>query len=562
MTRESVCHTACVPFVCWEQLTPILRKGVLMFRPLTRLAGAAMALALACSASMVSAAEGNDLPEPRREFRAAWVATVANIDWPSEPGLTTEQQQAEAVAILDRAAEMNLNAIIFQVRPHCDALYASTIEPWSYYLTGEQGTPPDPYYDPLEFWIDGAHARGMELHAWFNPYRANHPATKTISDNHIVKKRPELARQLGDDGYYWLDPSLPEVREHSLAVVMDVVTRYDVDAIHFDDYFYPYPSYNNGDDFPDEDSWQAYLENGGNMSRGDWRRDGVNIFIQNLYTAIKEEKPHVKFGISPFGIWQPSHPRDIRGFNQHEVLYADARKWINEGWVDYFTPQLYWPIGQVPQSFPLLLGWWIENNTEGRNIWPGLFTSRYANPEDSRHNPDEIPNQILVARGMPGATGTVHFSMKMFLGESEIAQRLKDGLYSEPALVPPSPWLDDEGPEAPDVAAVANEAENAVRVRWTPEGREASFRWIVYAKRGDAWAMEGIMPAGTTETTLPLRGTMTMTEAANQGLDTREVEVEGDPVGTVAVVGVDRVGNMGEPRMVAVAMPLEAMEAP
>ncbi len=205
-------------------------------------------------------------PAAEREFRAVWVATVANIDWPSVPGLTTEQQQQEAIAILDTVKKLNLNAVIFQVRPQCDAFYSSELEPWSYYLSGQQGVAPNPFYDPLEFWITEAHKRGLELHAWFNPYRAHHPKGGEVSEYSIVKTRPELVKKL-ENGYYWLDPAKQGTQDHSFAVVMDVVRRYDIDGVHFDDYFYPYPSYNGNKDFPDDDTWNEYKRAGGKLKR-------------------------------------------------------------------------------------------------------------------------------------------------------------------------------------------------------------------------------------------------------------------------------------------------------
>ena len=293
-------------------------------------------------------------PGVAREFRAAWVATVANISWPSKPGLSTEQQQQEAIAQLDFLKAHHFNAVIFQVRPQADALYKSSLEPWSYYLTGIQGKAPAPYYDPLAFWVEAAHERGLELHVWLNPYRAHHVAGGEVSDSSIVKRRPALMLKL-KQGYWWFDPSLEGTQDHGVAVVMDLVKRYDIDGVHFDDYFYPYPSYNGNEDFPDSTSWKKYLADGGKLSRGDWRRESVNTFIHRLYKEIKSEKKHVKFGLSPFGIWRPGYPESVSGFDQYEQLYADARLWLNKGWIDYFSPQLYWPINRPTQSFPVLM---------------------------------------------------------------------------------------------------------------------------------------------------------------------------------------------------------------
>ena len=298
----------------------------------------------------------SSIPNAAKEFRAAWVATVANINWPSKPGLTTEQQQQEAITLLDFLKAHNFNAVIFQVRPQGDALYQSSLEPWSYFLSGVQGKAPEPFYDPLSFWVNAAHERGLELHVWLNPYRAHHVSGGEVSDSSVVKKMPNLVVKL-KEGYWWFDPSLKGTQDHGVAVVMDIVKRYDIDGVHFDDYFYPYPSYNANEDFPDTTSWKQYIAGGGKLSRGDWRRESVNTFIQRLYKEIKAEKKHVKFGLSPFGTWRPGHPEGVVGFDQYDQLYADAKLWLNKGWIDYFSPQLYWPINRIPLSFPVLLGW-------------------------------------------------------------------------------------------------------------------------------------------------------------------------------------------------------------
>ncbi|MGD8868596.1 MAG: family 10 glycosylhydrolase, partial [Gemmatimonadales bacterium] len=271
-------------------------------------------------------------PHAQREFRAAWVASVANINWPSQPGLPVEEQKREAIELLDLLERHHYNAVVFQVRPQADALYESELEPWSYYLTGEQGKAPHPYYDPLEFWIEAAHDRGLELHAWLNPYRAHHREGGPITEHSIVRTRPDLVVEL-KDGFWWMDPGQEDTKKHSLAVVMDIVRRYDVDGIHFDDYFYPYPSTNHDEDFPDDASWNRYKSGGGKLSRDDWRRANINDFIESVYKGIKREKPRVKFGLSPFGIWRPHHPESIEGFDQYGQMYADARLWLNEGWV-------------------------------------------------------------------------------------------------------------------------------------------------------------------------------------------------------------------------------------
>jgi uncharacterized lipoprotein YddW (UPF0748 family) len=284
-------------------------------------------------------------PLPAREFRGAWVATVNNIDWPSKPGLPTAQQKQELLAILNRCQQLKLNVVIFQVRPACDALYKSKIEPWSEYLTGQQGKAPEPSWDPLEFVIAEAHARGMELHAWFNPFRARHlTAFSPLSKDHISQTKPAWVKTYGK--HLWLDPALPEVHDYSARVILDVVKRYDIDGVHIDDYFYPYREKDAAGKeipFPDWASWANYQRAGGKLSRDDWRRDNVNRFVARMYRDVKATKPWVQVGISPFGIYRPGNPPQIKGFDQYESIFADPKQWLVSGNLDYILP---------PKAFP------------------------------------------------------------------------------------------------------------------------------------------------------------------------------------------------------------------
>lgn len=423
-------------------------------------------------------------PVVSREFRAAWVATVANINWPSQPGLSVKDQQREALELLDLLKENNFNAVIFQVRPQADALYQSELEPWSYYLTGEQGEAPEPFYDPLHFWIEAAHDRGLELHAWLNPYRAHHTSGGEISEKSVVKTHPELVLELAN-GMWWMDPAKEGTKQRSTRVVMDLVERYDLDGIHFDDYFYPYPAYNEGEDFPDNESWAAYNSSGGKFSRGDWRREHVNVFIRNLYERIKATKPHVKFGLSPFGIWRPGYPSSIAGYDQFEELYADARLWLNKGWIDYFTPQLYWKISPAAQSFPVLLGWWASENKMDRHLWPGINIGLGGDEA----NAVETINQIMITRGiLPESPGVVHWSIGPLVKYPNLAEAIVKGPYSKDALVPRSPWLNNKIPNAP--VAVPVVAGDSVKINWVPVGESDVFRYVVYFKYGDNWDYE------------------------------------------------------------------------
>lgn len=397
-------------------------------------------------------------PPVPREFRAVWVATVSNLDWPSRPGLTTEAQQRELIAILDKAAAVHLNAIIFQVRPAGDALYASKLEPWSYFLTGRQGRAPEPLYDPLAFAITEAHKRGMELHAWFNPYRAKHPddTSRTASPMHLSRTRPALVHKYGP--YEWMDPGEPEVRRRTMDVVLDVVKRYDIDGVHIDDYFYPYQERNRRGliPFPDQRSWAAYKAKGGPLERDDWRRQNVDLLIEELYAGIKRTKPWVKFGISPFGIWRPGSPPSVSGLDSYSTLYADSRKWLNEGWLDYFTPQIYWKLDAPRQPYADLLAWWRVQNTKQRNIWPGNYTGRASARRRPPWKVSDLFDQIQETRAqLSPSSGNVHFSMDAFMVNTDsMDERLASGLYAEPALVPPSPWLANGAPDAPLVVRV------------------------------------------------------------------------------------------------------------
>lgn len=487
-----------------------------------------------CAVFKPGGGEEERVPRAEREFRAAWVATVTNIDWPSKPGLSAEDQKKEAIAILDTAVSLHLNAIILQVRPHCDAMYSSKLEPWSYYLTGEQGRAPDPFYDPLSFWVEEAHNRGLELHAWFNPYRAHLPRGGETTETSIVEKRPGLAKKLSN-GTYWLDPAKKEVQDHSFNVVMDVVRRYDVDGVHFDDYFYPY-----GDgSFPDDDTWVEYTNSGGSLSREDWRRDAVNTFIERVYEGIKLEKPLVKFGLSPFGIWRPGNPPSIAGFDQYNGLYADARLWLNNGWIDYWSPQLYWPVNQIPQSFPVLLGWWTRENTKGRNLWPGMIVGRMNNEKGA----DEIVNQIMIERGfVPEGPGHIHFSMKAFLKDSSaLSAGLKNGPYQKQSLVPPSPWLDDNAPLPPMIETTV--ANDTIVVSWSHENQSDVFRWVVYYEYGKSWEYT-ILNRQDRSVAIPRSRTVTDRPRGRQRQENVQTRVE--TVTRIAVSAVDRTGNESE----------------
>jgi uncharacterized lipoprotein YddW (UPF0748 family) len=427
------------------------------------------------------------LPPPlAREFRAAWVATVGNIDWPSRPGLTSEQQQTELLAILDRAVALNLNAVILQVRPASDAFYESELEPWSEWLTGQMGRGPEPFYDPLAFAVHEAHARGLELHAWFNPFRARAASARPSGGRHVSRWMPQSVRQYGS--MQWLDPGEGAVHQHVLAVIADVVSRYDIDGVHIDDYFYPYRERDQRGrmiEFPDAATYGRYTRGGGSLTRDDWRRDNVNRFVRQLYQTVKDEKPWVKVGVSPFGIWRPGHPEGVAGLDAYREIYADARRWLNEGWLDYVSPQLYWRATAPAQRYDRLLEWWIAENSHDRHVWPGNFTSRVGDPK-AQWEPSEILEQIRLTREAPGALGNVHFSMRALMENRRgLSDSLSAGPYAVPALVPPSAWLDSRVPAAPSLSVHSDAGGRSLGI--APGDDTAVRFWIVQLRIGGAW---------------------------------------------------------------------------
>ncbi len=451
--------------------------------------------------ALVFPAFAQELPKVNREFRAVWVATVDNIDFPTRKDLTIEQQKAELIAILDLAKKIRLNAVIFQVRPMTDAVYASKLEPWSEFLTGQMGKPQA--FDPLTFLVAEAHKRGILVHAWFNPYRAYHPAARTMSDEHVSKKQPLIVRQYGR--YMWLDPTEPDAREHSLKVIADVVRRYDIDGVHFDDYFYPYAETDAGGkkvDFPDQQNYDEYLRTGAKMTiasgvkriplgRDDWRRWNVNTFIEEVGREIKRIKPEIMYGISPFGIWQPLPERDITGFNAYKELYADGRKWLQDGTVDYLAPQLYWETARKGQSFPVLIDWWKSQNAKNRHIWAGIAAYRIGSTPT--FTVAEIASQIEKTRSSDATKGAIFFSQKSLRNDvGQIQNTLINEVYKTDAVIPRSPWIKVPKISAP-VVTVKNVRE-FVRANWREKGNRKAFWFVVYAKDKDGWS-HSVLPA-------------------------------------------------------------------
>jgi uncharacterized lipoprotein YddW (UPF0748 family) len=374
------------------------------------------------------------------EFRAAWIATVDNIDWPSKGNFNAENQKAEFIRIADMHKKNGLNALVVQVRPATDAFYPSPYEPWSEWLTGKQGRPPTPYYDPLQFMIEESHKRGLEFHAWFNPYRAVFKiGTSSLSPTHITKIHPEWFLTYGDKKYF--DPGNPNAQQFVTRVVKDVVERYDVDAIHFDDYFYPYRI--AGKEFPDQASFKKY---GNGMNKDDWRRSNVDSVIVKLSRIIKTVKPKCKFGISPFGVWRNTSQDSINGSptkagqTNYDDLYADILLWLKNGWIDYVAPQLYWEFEHKLAPFQPLLDWWSEHSY-GRHCYIGLGLYR-AGSNANWKDKTQLPRQIEALRKTPNIQGMIFFSSKNFeRNPNGWSDTLRYQYFKEPAAIPPMEWM-------------------------------------------------------------------------------------------------------------------------
>lgn len=378
---------------------------------------------------------------PKREFRAAWIQSVNG----QFRGMPTEKLKQNLIGQLNSLQKAGINAIIFQVRPEADALYASRLEPWSRFLTGVQGKAPEPYWDPMQFMIDECHKRGMEFHAWINPYRTKTTLKSELAPNHVYNIHPEWFVTYGDQLYF--DPALPESRRHICMVVSDIVSRYDVDAIHMDDYFYPYLI--KGKDFPDDASFARF--GGGFSNKGDWRRSNVNVLIKKLHETIREIKPWVKFGVSPFGIYrnESSDPlgSKTKGLQNYDDLYADVLLWAREGWIDYNIPQIYWHIGHPVADYETLVKWWARN-TENRPLFIGqsvMNTVQNADPKNPSIN--QLPRKMALQRAYQTIGGSCQWPASAVV---ENAGKYRDALIAEyhkyPALPPVFDFMDNEAP--------------------------------------------------------------------------------------------------------------------
>ncbi|GGG77720.1 hypothetical protein GCM10007415_07130 [Parapedobacter pyrenivorans] len=421
---------------------------------------------------------------PKRELRGAWIATVVNIDWPSASGLGSEKQKQELIQHLDNHQRAGINAIMLQIRPAADALYAKSKEPWSRFLSGTPGKQPAPFYDPLEFAIEEAHKRGMELHAWINPYRATFDLiTANTTSDHITRRKPNWFFVYG--GKKLFNPGIPEVREYIIGVVMDVVRNYDIDGIHFDDYFYPYPE--SGKQIPDTETFRQYPNGFKNIA--DWRRNNVNLLIQMVSDSVHSAKKYMKFGVSPFGIWdnKRDHPRGSAssGLSGYRQLYADALKWLEEGWVDYINPQIYFPFGNPAAPYEVLADWWSQH-ANGKHLYIGHAAYRADGNGAGWRDRSQIPNQVRYARQHAHAQGSIYYSAKHITNNvAGLRDSLQYNLYRYKSLPPTMPWLDSIAPEPP-FGLLAQVAKNGTSVilHWQPGAPAADaeelYGYVVY----------------------------------------------------------------------------------
>ena len=377
----------------------------------------------------------------KREFRGAWIQCVNG----QFQGMGKEKMQQTLTYQLDELQKDGVNVIIFQVRPECDALYASKIEPWSRFLTGKQGVAPSPYWDPLQWMIEESHKRGMELHAWINPYRAKTKSTKQLASNHIAVRKPTSC--FAYDELFVLNPGIPENRDYICEVAKDIVSRYDIDGIHMDDYFYPYPV--KGETIPDDELFMEYSN--GIKNQGDWRRYNVNLFIEQFYKTVHETKPWVKVGISPFGIYRNKKSSPVgsntNGTQNYDDLYADILLWINNGWLDYCVPQLYWEIGNKNADYETLIKWWSQH-AGARPLIIGEDVERTVKYAD-QNNPNihQLPAKMALHRQLPNIKGTVLWYAKAAVDNiGNYGTALRTAYWKYPSLQPVMPFIDGKAP--------------------------------------------------------------------------------------------------------------------
>ncbi|WP_166345503.1 family 10 glycosylhydrolase [Phytoactinopolyspora limicola] len=446
--------------------------------PRAAVSGSAPAAAALATTNAAPAQCSTNPATPKHQFRAMWIASVYNIDWPSATGLSVSQQQAEFRAWLDLAEQHNMNAVVVQIRPTADAFWPSSYEPWSQWLTGTPGA--DPGYDPLAFMVQEAHRRDIEFHAWFNPYRvATHTTVGNLAPGHPVRQNPHWAFSYNNQLYY--NPGIPAVRNFVIDAMMDAVTRYDIDGVHFDDYFYPYPA--SGQQIPDQATYEQY--GGGFSTIQDWRRNNIDLLVEEMSDRIKAAKSHVKFGISPFGIWRNSSTdplgSDTNGLQSYDAIYADTRKWILEGWLDYVVPQVYWEIGHNAADYAVLVPWWsdVVSGTDVQLfIGQGAYKLGTGGPWNTA---SVLSDHLMLNRNHPQVRGDVHFSAKDVRSDRHGAiSRLASDHYRRASIVPPMPHLGGSAPNQPTITS-ATRSGSGVDV--TIQGSAASY--AVYRVDGD-----------------------------------------------------------------------------
>ncbi|PZP50449.1 MAG: hypothetical protein DI598_05565 [Pseudopedobacter saltans] len=418
---------------------------------------------------------------PKYEMRGVWVSTVVNLDWPSKKGLSVEQQKSEFLKIAMSQKALGINALFVQVRPAGDAFYPSQYDPWSEYLTGKQGQAPEPFYDPLKFMIEETHKLGMEFHAWINPYRMVFDINRSsVAENHITRQHPEWFVTYGKQKIF--NPGIPEAVKYLRGVVSDIINRYDVDGIHMDDYFYPYPEHGA---FHDEDAFRKY---GNGKSLADWRRSNCNELVKTIHDAINEYNPMVKFGISPFGIYQNKTSATPDGSNTsgtqaYSDLYADVLLWLKEGWIDYVTPQLYWEVGNRRADYAALINWW-PYHTFGKHLYigEGIYRADEGPVSAAWRDKSEFPRHIQLERSFDGKVqGQVLFTSKNILhNPNGWADSLVENYYRKPAIVPPMSWINDVAPDAPETWAEIKNNDLIVNANLLKSQNKEDLKGFVY----------------------------------------------------------------------------------
>ncbi len=438
----------------------------------------AKTILLSLAAFLLAAVADARGSSPKREFRGVWIQCVNG----QFQGMEPDKMKELLTSWLDCLQGAGINAVIFQVRAEADALYKSSYEPWSRFLTGVQGRAPSPAWDPMQFMIDECHRRCMEFHAWINPYRAKTKGTAALSPMHPYRQHPE--RFIEYDGQIYFDPALPENRRYICRVVRDIVSRYDVDAIHMDDYFYPYP--HPGEAFPDDAGFAQYGR--GYASKEDWRRDNVNLLVKDIHETVRACKPWVKFGVSPFGIYRNKkndpNGSDTNGLQDYDDLYADVLMWVNEGWVDYCIPQVYWEIGHPAADYGVLVRWWAEN-ASARPLFIGQDVERTVGKADvndpSRH---QLPAKMELQRSLPAVEGScLWHAAAVAENKGNYRTLLEKNYHRYPALVPESPFMDGKAPGKVKKLKQAWTMEGPVLFWAAPKAKtemDRAARYVVY----------------------------------------------------------------------------------